>query len=105
MFIRLSYACWLACILTIVSCSKNEETPQGAIVESEKQKFQVDTITNQLKNPWGLAFLPDGRILITERAGEIRIVKDGKLLDEKIQGVPAGLCKRTRRTARHPIAP
>src|SRR5687768_8543832 len=89
MFIRLSYACWFACLLTIVSCStKEEETPQGAIVESENQKFQVDTITSQLKNPWGLAFLSDGRILITERDGEIRIVKDGKLLDEKIQGVP-----------------
>ena len=94
MFIRLSYACWLACFLTVVSCStKEKETPQGAIVESEKQKFQVDTITNQLKNPWGLAFLPDGRILITERAGEIRIVKDGILLDEKIQGVPAVYAK------------
>jgi len=89
MFIRLSYACWLASVITLVSCStKKEETPQGAIVQSEKQKFKVDTITSQLKNPWGIAFLPDGRILITERAGEIRIVKDGKLLDEKLQGVP-----------------
>jgi glucose/arabinose dehydrogenase len=89
MLIRLSYACWLAVIVTFVSCStKKEETSNGAIVESEKLKFQVDTITNQLMNPWGIAFLPDGRILVTERAGEIRIVKDGKLLDEKIQGVP-----------------
>ena len=36
-----------------------------------------------------MAFLPDGRTLITERAGEIRIVKDGKLLEEKIQGLPS----------------
>ena len=91
---RLSYACWLAVIVTIVSCSTDkEEAPQGAIVQSEKQKFQVDTITNQLKNPWGIAFLPDGRILVTEREGEIRIVEDGKLLDEKIQGVPAVYAK------------
>jgi aldose sugar dehydrogenase len=60
-----------------------------AIIQSEKQQFKVDTITNKLKNPWGITFLPDGRILVTERAGEIRIVKDGKLLDEKIQNVPA----------------
>jgi len=91
---RLSYPCWLAVIVTIVSCSTDkEEAPQGAIVQSEKQKFQVDTITNQLKNPWGIAFLPDGRILVTEREGEIRIVEDGKLLDEKIQGVPAVYAK------------
>jgi hypothetical protein len=59
MLIRLSYACWLAGIITVVSCSTNkEEVPQGTIVETEKQKFQVDTITSQLKNPWGIAFYP-----------------------------------------------
>jgi glucose/arabinose dehydrogenase len=94
MLIRLSHACWIAGIITVISCSTDkEEAPHGAIVQSEKQNFQVDTITNQLKNPWGIAFLPDGRILVTEREGEIRIVKDGKLLDEKIQGVPAVYAK------------
>jgi glucose/arabinose dehydrogenase len=76
-----------------MNCSKPEvasqETPTGKIIESEKQKFIVDTLTAELTNPWGMAFLPDGRILITERAGEIRIVKDGKLLVEKIGNVPA----------------
>ena len=67
---------------------ETEATPANAII-SEKQNFLVDTITNQLKNPWGITFLSDGRILVTERAGEIRIIKDGKLLDEKIEGVPA----------------
>jgi glucose/arabinose dehydrogenase len=60
----------------------------GDVIESEKQKFGVETITSDLKNPWGIAFLPDGRILVTERSGEIRIVKDGKLLAEKVTGVP-----------------
>lgn len=58
------------------------------VITSEEQKFVVDTITTALNNPWGMAFLPDGRILITERAGEIRIVKDGKLLEEKVGNVP-----------------
>lgn len=35
-----------------------------------------------------MTFLPDGRALVTEKAGEIRVIKDGKLLDEKISGVP-----------------
>ncbi len=66
-----------------------EENSTGTIIESGKQKFKVDTITKKLSNPWGIAFLPDGRILVTERKGEIRIVQDGKLLDETISGVPA----------------
>ncbi len=78
--------------MMFASCSRNEQAAEvftGKVIESEKQKFGVDTITAELTNPWGIAFLPDGRILITERAGEIRIVKDGKLLTEKIGNVPA----------------
>ena len=61
----------------------------GPVTESEKLKFGVVTVTDKLSNPWGIAFLPDGRILVTERSGEIRILENGKLLDEKISGVPA----------------
>ncbi len=81
----------LTTLVLFAACSKKEpvEVFTGKIIESEKQKFGVDTITKELTNPWGIAFLPDGRILITERAGEIRIVKDGQLLPEKIGNVPA----------------
>jgi len=86
---KLSYYCWFLSVLCVVSCSpQKEEVPDGTVVQSEKLKFAVNIITDELKNPWGIAFLPDGRALVTERAGEIRIIKDGKLLDEKIQGVP-----------------
>lgn len=50
--------------------------------------FSVDTLLNNLTNPWGMAFLPDGRILITEKAGSILIVKEGVSQTEKVQGVP-----------------
>jgi glucose/arabinose dehydrogenase len=55
---------------------------------SNYQSFKVDTIATDLKNPWGMAWLPDGRMLFTERSGEIRVVKDGKLTDDRISGVP-----------------
>ncbi len=81
----------LPCCLLFIFCLtaallKKRKKNTAAAIHSEKQDFLIDTITAELKNPWGIAFLPDGRTLITERAGEIRIVKDGKLLEEKIQG-------------------
>jgi glucose/arabinose dehydrogenase len=83
---------FLLAVVMFTSCTNKEQAAEvftGKVIESEKQKFGIDTITAELTNPWGIAFLPDGRILITERAGEIRIVKDGKLLPEKIGNVPA----------------
>ena len=50
--------------------------------------FDVVTVAEGLVNPWGLAFLPDGRILVTEKPGRLRIVgKDGKL-SEPVAGLP-----------------
>jgi aldose sugar dehydrogenase len=88
----MKYLCMLLLVgLMFTSCKTDQvrEAPfTGKAIESEKQKFGVDTITKELVNPWGIAFLPDGRILVTERAGEIRIVKEGKLQAEKIGNVP-----------------
>lgn len=41
-----------------------------------------------LEHPWGMAWLPDGTMLITERPGRLRIIRDGKLLPEPVPGVP-----------------
>ena len=72
-----------------ISCREKEPTYNGALVESAKQRFGIDTVTTGLVIPWGMAFLPDGRILITERSGVIRIVKDNVLLPDSVSGVPA----------------
>ena len=49
---------------------------------------RAETFASGLENPWALAFLPDGRILVTEKAGRLRIVgKDGKV-SEPLAGVP-----------------
>jgi glucose/arabinose dehydrogenase len=47
----------------------------------------VETLAEDLANPWGLALLPDGRFLVTEKAGTMRIVADGRL-SEPVAGLP-----------------
>ena len=51
--------------------------------------FDVVTVTEGLANPWGMAFLPDGRMLVTEKPGRLRIVSaDGKQMSEPVAGLP-----------------
>ncbi len=46
-----------------------------------KQKFKIEVLARDIETPWGMAFLPDGRILMTERGGHIRIYNKGKVSD------------------------
>jgi len=57
---------------------------------SEEHEFRVVRIAEGLQNPWGLSFLPDGRMLVTERAGRLRIVnRDGRVEPQAVFGLPA----------------
>jgi glucose/arabinose dehydrogenase len=60
-----------------------------AVINSEKHSFRVVTLLTGLENPWSVAFLPDGRMLVTERAGRLRLVGQDFRLDPKpISGLP-----------------
>lgn len=60
----------------------------NAPAPAEPSKIRVESIAGGLEHPWGLQFLPDGRMLVTERPGRLRIVgKDGKL-SAPVAGVP-----------------
>jgi aldose sugar dehydrogenase len=55
---------------------------------TEKAKIRVTTFAAGLKNPWGLAELPDGGFLVTEKSGNLRFVTSGGKLSEPMKGVP-----------------
>src|SRR5918992_5544934 len=55
---------------------------------SDEHSFRVVKIVEGLEQPWSLAFLPDGRMLVTEKAGRLRIVQNGKLDARPIEGMP-----------------
>ena len=55
---------------------------------AEEPQVRVVVVTRGLEHPWGLAFLPDGGLLVTERPGRLRIVRDGVLQPEPLTGVP-----------------
>lgn len=55
---------------------------------SDKTDFQLEMIAENLEHPWSLAFLPDGSQLVTERAGRLRVIKNGQLQPDTFGGVP-----------------
>jgi glucose/arabinose dehydrogenase len=52
------------------------------------ERFTLTPVSEELENPWGLAFLPDGRLLVTERPGRLRIVATDGTLSEPLANVP-----------------
>jgi glucose/arabinose dehydrogenase len=63
-------------------CSAEEST-----FSSEKQPFTIETVVDGLENPWSVDFLPDGRMLVTEKPGRLRIIENGQL-SEPVKGLP-----------------
>ena len=74
-------------LLLLSGCSEEERAGPTAVIWIPKQvnarpdtaPFTHQMITDELTIPWQLDFVPDGRILITERNGLVRVVRDGRL--------------------------
>jgi len=65
--------------------------PKGNInyESAEEPRLRVVVLAKGLQQPWSMAFLPDGAILVTERIGRLRIVRNGNLVSSPVAGVPA----------------
>src|SRR4051795_10271582 len=57
-------------------------------VKTDKANLVVETVARGLEHPWGLAFLPDGRMLVSERPGRLRIVSATGELAQPLAGLP-----------------
>lgn len=68
--------------LFLISCINKPQNPNNP------PEFEVKTIVSGLNMPWAMAFLPDGNILVTERGGKLRLIKDGILDPQEITGIP-----------------
>ena len=77
-------SCYLFMLITAMSCGQKAE---NKVHSSKKTTISSELIVDNLAVPWGLAFLPDGSMLITEKAGELILFKDGK--KTSIADVPA----------------
>lgn len=75
----------IACLLGNAALAAAPASPQP---QHEADPFKLTTVAQGLVNPWGLALLPDGRFLVTERPGRMRIVAKDGTLSEPLGGIP-----------------
>ena len=81
-FVRHSLGVLLAAGLVAVGMTQSR-------VDAQSHAFEVVTVAEGLQNPWSMDWLPNGDMLITERPGRLRVVREGVLEPEPVPGVPA----------------
>jgi aldose sugar dehydrogenase len=74
--------------LIVLCWISGDAQAQTRSFQTEKRSVTVEGVAKGLENPWGLAFMPDGRMLVTERPGRIRIVTADGALSTPLTGVP-----------------
>jgi glucose/arabinose dehydrogenase len=78
---------WVLVVLGVVGFGE-AQAPRSPTPKPVAGVVSVETVARGLEHPWGLAFLPDGRMLVTERAGRLRMVERGGRISAPLAGVP-----------------
>lgn len=75
-------------ILAVVMAAAGPASAAAQDFATSAGRLRAEVVATGLDHPWSLAFLPDGGLLVTERPGRLRIVRDGRL-GPPVDGVPA----------------
>ncbi len=85
-----AFAAGLTALVAAVPAGAADTSP---VRQSEAARFRVVTVTAGLERPWGLAFLPDGRMLVTEKPGRLRVVAASGAVSPPIGNLPRVLTR------------
>ncbi|MDQ0509558.1 PQQ-dependent sugar dehydrogenase [Ancylobacter amanitiformis] len=76
------------CLLALVLAGGKADAQEEIRIGSSAGPLIVETVATGLENPWSLAFLPDGRMLVSERVGRLRIVSRNGTVSAPVEGLP-----------------
>lgn len=88
----------MKCLIPLAAAMALSVSPIGVsaqdrVLQTQAGPVKVGVVTDRLEHPWGLAFLPGGRMLVTERPGRLRLVSSEGRLSAPIAGVPRVLAE------------
>ena len=75
-------------VLAFLDCGSRASASEVRVFKSLNTSFRVVVVASGLDHPWAVGFLPSGDILVTERSGELRLIKKGGLQDAVVEGLP-----------------
>ena len=77
-----------ALVLPACGAQAQEAQDEASVHVTHLHAFTVEEVANGLEHPWSMDWLPNGDMLVTERPGRLRVVRNGMVLPDEIEGVP-----------------